>query len=321
MKRFVIVATKGRAAETATLFDFMLRQTRRADAVYVVGAESSDIDGLDTHALNRATRVTLLLSETAGLTAQRNCGVAALLHDVGPDNVGAPWYVAFFDDDFRPDDAWLQQCDALFDAHPEIIGLTGRVLADGVKSRGVTEEDALGYLRGALAPEPHWASGEERREIASAYGCNMAFVDRVVYACRFDEALPLYGWQEDQDYTSQASRFGLFVYEPSCRGVHLGTKKGRISGVRFGYSQIANPLFLVRKNTMARKKALVFITRHLLSNLVHSLRSDPVFDYRGRLRGNLLAFVDFVCGTGHPQRILKMGAGEAGKNASMFTTR
>jgi GT2 family glycosyltransferase len=306
MKRFVIVATKGRAAETATLFDFLLRQTHRPDAVYVVGAEASDIDGLDAHALNGTTRVTLLLSETAGLTAQRNCGVAALLRDVGPNGGDGHWYVAFFDDDFRPDDAWLQQGETLFETQPDVIGLTGQVLADGVKTCGVTEGEALGYLHGTIAPQEHWASGDECRDIASAYGCNMAFVDRVVRACRFDEALPLYGWQEDQDYTSQAQRFGRFVYEPSCRGVHLGTKKGRISGVRFGYSQIANPIFLVKKNTMARKKAYVFITRHLLSNLFHSLRSDPVFDYRGRLRGNLLAFVDFLCGTGHPQRILKM---------------
>ncbi|HTH61517.1 MAG TPA: hypothetical protein VL689_15330 [Paraburkholderia sp.] len=306
MKRFVIVATKGRAAETATLFDYLLKQTQRPDVVYVVGAEPADIEGLAAHALNDAVAVTLLMSETAGLTAQRNCGVAALLHDVGPDDTHELWYAVFFDDDFRPDDAWLEHCDALFAAHPEIIGMSGQVLADGVKNRGVTEDEALGYLRGALTRQEHWASGDERREITSAYGCNMAFVDRVVRVCRFDEALPLYGWQEDQDYTSQARRFGQFVYEPSCRGVHLGAKKGRISGVRFGYSQIANPIFLVKKNTMARKKAYVFITRHLLSNLYHSLRSDPIFDYRGRLRGNLLAFFDFVCGTGHPKRILKM---------------
>lgn len=306
MKISVIVATKGRAAETATLFDYLGRQTRRPDAVYVVGAEPADIAGLGTHALHGATRVELMLSATAGLTSQRNCGVDALLHDIGLDRTDEPWCVVFFDDDFRPDDAWLQQCASLFDSNPGVIGMTGQVLADGVKTRGVTEDEALAYLRGALAPMEHWASGAERREIASAYGCNMAFVDRVVCACRFDEALPLYGWQEDQDYTSQAHRLGLFVYEPSCRGVHLGTKKGRISGVRFGYSQIANPIFLVKKNTMARKKAYVFITRHLLSNIVHSLRPDPVFDYRGRLWGNLLAFVDFLSGNGHPQRILKM---------------
>jgi hypothetical protein len=77
--------------------------------------------------------------------------------------------------------------------------------------------------------------------------------------------------------------------------------------VRFGYSQIANPIFLVKKNTMERKKAYRFITRHLISNVFHSLRRDPLFDYRGRLKGNLLAFVDFLRGSNHPQRILQIG--------------
>jgi hypothetical protein len=306
MQSFVIVATRGRAAETATLFDYLLGQVRRPDAVYVVGAGDADIAGLHTHPLCAALPVSLLVSETAGLTAQRNHGLTAMLSEVDRRDAGERWFVAFFDDDFRPHDEWLSSCETLLSQDPEVIGVTGQILADGVKTAGVCEADALRYLSGELAPREHWASGAERREISSAYGCNMAFVDRVARACRFEEALPLYGWQEDQDYTSQAQRFGKFVYEPTCRGVHLGTKKGRISGVRLGYSQIANPVFLVKKNTMARKTAYVFISRHILSNLFHSLRRDPLVDYRGRLWGNVLAFADLLTGTSHPQRILKM---------------
>ncbi|TDV17098.1 glycosyltransferase family 2 protein [Paraburkholderia caballeronis] len=312
MQSYVIVATKGRAAETATLFDYLLRQERRPDGVYVIGAEPADIDGLDTHPLRRVVPVTLLVSDTAGSTVQRNRGIEALLRDIGRTEHGAGdtnarrWFAAFFDDDFRPHETWLRNCALVLNEQPDVIGMTGQVLADGVKSRGIGEADAQRYLSGALPPLEHWASGDERRDIESGYGCNMAFVDRAVRVCRFDEALPLYGWQEDRDYTSQALKLGRFVYEPSCRGVHLGTKKGRTSGVRFGYSQIANPIFLVKKNTMERRNAYAFITRHLLSNLYHSVRADPVFDYRGRLWGNMLALVDFACGTSDPRRILKM---------------
>ncbi len=306
MRSFVIVATRGRAAETAILFDYLLVQVRRPDAVYVVGAAEADTAGLATHPLCAALPVFLLLSGTAGLTAQRNYGLTAMLRDADRLNADERWFVTFFDDDFRPDDAWLSNCEALLLQEPGVIGMTGQILADGVKTAGVCEDDARRYLSGALAPCEHWASGAERREITSAYGCNMAFVDRVARACRFEEALPLYGWQEDQDYTSQALRFGRFVYEPACRGVHLGTRRGRISGIRLGYSQIANPVFLVKKNTMARKTAFRFISRHILSNLFHSLRRDPLFDYRGRLWGNLLAFAHLVAGKSHPQRILKL---------------
>ncbi|CAB3758882.1 glycosyltransferase family 2 protein [Paraburkholderia humisilvae] len=307
MKKYVIIATKGRAVETATLFDFLFEQDARPDAVYVVGAETADLPDVAGHPLHAHATVKLLLAKGPGLTVQRNAGVAELLRDLERDRVEEPWFAAFFDDDFRPHRGWLQQCDALFAAQPAMIGMTGQILADGVRGKGVSEADALRYLSGALAPQEHWASGAERRPLNSAYGCNMAFVERVIRACRFDEALPLYGWQEDQDYTSQALALGEFVYEPACRGVHLGVKNGRISGVRFGYSQIANPIFLVKKNTMARKKAYVFITRHLLSNVYHSLQRDPIFDYRGRLKGNVLAFIDYVRGSSHPQRILDIG--------------
>ncbi|PLZ03575.1 glycosyl transferase family 2 [Burkholderia sp. WAC0059] len=324
MKKIVVVATRARAAETGVLFDLLLDQDERPDAVYAVGVDPADLRGLDAHPLCAAVPVRLLLADRAGSTVQRNWGIEAALGDVeraaadvAADEVAdaaaadaaaprEPWFVAFFDDDFRPHRAWLRQCAAVFGADPGIVGLTGRVLADGVKSRGLSEAEAARYLAGECAPQPHWASGDARREIESAYGCNMAFVGRAVRGLRFDESLPLYGWQEDQDYTSRARRLGQMVYEPACRGVHLGVKKGRTSGVRFGYSQIVNPLFLVKKNTMARRKACVFIVRHLLSNVAHSVRRDPVFDYRGRLRGNLIAIADCLRGANHPGRILEL---------------
>jgi hypothetical protein len=306
MKKYVIVATRGRAAETAVLFDYLLEQDTTIDGVYVIGSDLADIAGLDTHALGDSTNVMLLLSTTPGLTIQRNVGVSRLLADHGYVGSTSPWFAAFFDDDFRPGSSWLRQCDAVFEGDASIVGLTGQVLADGIKTLGIMEADARQYLDGTVAPMPHWASGDARREIGSAYGCNMAFTARVVEVCRFDESLPLYGWQEDHDYTSQARRLGLFVYEPTCQGVHLGVKKGRQSGVRFGYSQIANPLFLMKKKTMDRKKAWRFMLRNLLSNIFHSVRGDPVFDYRGRLRGNLMAMIDQIRGTNHPLRILEI---------------
>ncbi|HEY3597819.1 MAG TPA: glycosyltransferase family A protein, partial [Paraburkholderia sp.] len=221
MKKFVIVATKGRAVETATLFDFLFEQDARPDAVYVVGAEPADLPDVAAHPLAAHARVKLLLSKAPGLTVQRNVGIAELLRDLEHEDDRELWFAAFFDDDFRPHRGWLSQCDALFTEAPGVIGMTGQVLADGVRGRGLSEADALKYLSGAYEPQEHWASGDTRRPLNSAYGCNMAFVERVVRNCKFDEALPLYGWQEDQDYTSQALRLGEFVYEPNCLGVHL----------------------------------------------------------------------------------------------------
>jgi hypothetical protein len=308
MKRYVIVATKGRPTETATLLDFLYDQDARPDGVYIVGASAADLPDAAAHPLLASTRVALLVGDKPGSTTQRNVGIEALLKDVPDEASGERWFASFFDDDFRPHRGWLRECEALFTTREDVIGMTGQVLADGVKNAGIHEADALRFLSGEREREPHWASGDERREIGCAYGCNMAFVDRVIRQCRFDEALPLYGWQEDYDFTARALALGLgtALYEPACLGVHLGTKRGRTSGVRFGYSQIANPVYLARKRTMHPRRACSFISRHLCSNLYHSMRGNPLVDYRGRLKGNVLAFVDIVKGVIHPQRILEL---------------
>ncbi|QBQ98383.1 glycosyltransferase family 2 protein [Paraburkholderia pallida] len=314
MKRYVIVATKGRPAETATLLDFLNDQEAPPHAVYIVGASAADLPRIDGHPLCATAAVKLLIAKSSGLTTQRNAGIEALLADLHGEAGNAQanaqsearWFVSFFDDDFRPHRGWLRGCETLFEENAHVIGMTGQLLADGVKGGGLTEADALAWLSGERAPQEHWATGAQRREIGCAYGCNMAFVDRVIRQCRFDEALPLYGWQEDYDFTARALAHGTAVYEPSCLGVHMGVKSGRTSGVRLGYSQIANPVYLARKHTMKRGRACNFISRNLISNLYHSFSANALFDYRGRLKGNLLAFFDMVRGTIHPQRIMEL---------------
>jgi hypothetical protein len=142
--------------------------------------------------------------------------------------------------------------------------------------------------------------------VGSLYGCNMAFAASVCRTLRFDESLPLYGWQEDCDYTGQARRKGRTIIMPECRGVHLGVKAGRQSGVKFGYSQIANPIHIARRRNMTAKRAAVFIMRALAANTLRSLPTPGLFDYRGRLAGNLRAIVDLGLGRCDPRRILSL---------------
>ena len=54
------------------------------------------------------------------------------------------------------------------------------------------------------------------------------------------------------------------------RGVHLGNKRGRVSGLRFGYSQIANPIYLLQKGTPDKPDWTVYSLR---SNTSDSLES------------------------------------------------
>jgi hypothetical protein len=91
-------------------------------------------------------------------------------------------------------------------------------------------------------------------------------------------------------------------------GVHLGVKSGRVSGVRFGYSQLANPVYLIRKGTVPASFLLELMGRNICANLVRSLWPEPHIDRRGRLKGNLLAALHLIQGRIEPEYILKLQA-------------
>jgi hypothetical protein len=122
----------------------------------------------------------------------------------------------------------------------------------------------------------------------------------------FDENLPLYGWQEDIDFSRRVRPYGRIVRSQTLRGVHLGIKLGRTSGVRFGYSQIANPVYLIRKGSMSWRHAAKLIWRNLAANLLRSVYPEPWIDRKGRLKGNCLAIVDIAIGRISPGRILQL---------------
>jgi len=305
MKAFVIVATKGRARETYILLDYLARQTLMPSHVIVVGSEPSDIQGLDDHPLTAEGQVSLLLAR-ASATIQRNAGLDALLPHV--DNL-APndWLVAFFDDDFRPAPSWLENAAKAMQDWRELVGLTGHVLADGIKTeRGVPEQDVQHYLSGARQPEPHWSNASEIQVLQGLYGCNMAFRGLVAGSTRFDENLPLYGWQEDYDFANRTRKFGVVALIPVCKGVHMGASSGRTSGVRFGYSQISNPIYLARKGTMSWRTAVTLMAKNVLSNLLKTLTGVRIKDFPGRLRGNLRGCLHLLSGRLDPMHVLEI---------------
>ena len=80
---------------------------------------------------------------------------------------------------------------------------------------------------------------------------------------RFDERLPLYGWQEDLDFCGALRGSGRIVKTNLVWGVHLGTKRGKGSEVRLGYSQIINPAYIARKGNISFAYAFKLALRKL----------------------------------------------------------
>jgi glycosyltransferase involved in cell wall biosynthesis len=289
MRIFVAIATIGRPDTVRQVVDHLARQRRQPDGIVVISVRPSDVAGLDASPMKPE-----ILFSDLGLCVQRN---RALLHLNGRADV-----VLFLDDDFVASDDYVDEIEALFAGQPDVVGATGRVIADGVGHEGYGFAEATALVDSYVRP----ANPREFPERA-LYGCNMAIRLSALGPLRFDEALPLYGWLEDIDVTYQLGRRGRLVRSERLTGVHMGAKGGRTSGVRLGYSQIANPVYLLRKRSAPPALAWNMMFRNLAANLFRSMLPKQPIDRRGRLRGNLLALVHLVTARLDPRHILRIG--------------
>jgi len=266
-----------------------MRQSRLPDRVVVCAPSDADVGGIKT---GPALEIVV---GPRGLTIQRNA-ILACLDDFD--------VVQFFDDDFLPATDYLAVAERAFAADPTIAMATGSVIADGIKGPGIDLDTA----RSIVAACATGAVDTTFELVEDAYGCNMAVRLAAARAmqCRFDERLPLYGWMEDVDFSRQLARHGRIVRLAGARGVHLGIKQGRQSGVRLGYSQIANPIYLSRKGTCPWPRSLRLMSRNIAANLLRSLTPEPYVDRAGRVAGNLKAFGDLIAGRLDPGRVLEL---------------
>lgn len=290
MNIVVGIPTVGRAAILRETLGDILRQTRLPDRIIVCGARPADVEGAE----KAAPSVQVLLT-SPGLPRQRN----AILDAACDADV-----VIFFDDDFLPHPGYIEAVAALMAADSTVAVVTGAVLADGIGGPGLTVETGRGILAEHAVP-----AKPNVRTVFSGYGCNMAvrLAPMQDNGLRFDERLPLYGWQEDVDLSRRLAKFGTVVALEAACGVHLGVKSGRNSGVRLGYSQVANPVYLARKRFgYPPFRALHHIAKNVAMNTACAVWPEPYVDRRGRLKGNFLAFRDWLAGRMSPERILDL---------------
>ncbi len=288
MKVVVAIATAGRPAVVREALARLEAEISPPHELLVIGACPEDAPR-DLHGAR------FIVSPTKGSGAQRNHAL-----DVVEGNADV---VVFLDDDFAPARGFLEGVIRLFSSHPDIVAASGHLIADGVNQLGFTFEQADRLVEAYRAPA---AEDAEILDATGTYGCNMAFRIAAAPHVRFDENLPLYAWLEDTDFSARYARIGRVVRTDHFAGVHLGVTSGRTSGVRLGYSQIANPFYLVRKGTVQPRFALNLALRNMIANLVKSPRPEPNVDRFGRLRGNLIALLDLARGRIDPRRVLEL---------------
>lgn len=290
MRLVVVIPTLNRKSQLTRLLKHLERQHRKPDEIVVSAPDPMHVEHYETTHF-----VVSYIFGKKGSSAQRN---RALDYALSRSDV-----VAFFDDDFLPADNYLALVMDRFAQHADWAVIMGRVIADGVQHEGLTFEEGLSIL-GSV--EADLSEDRSVKDHIGAYGCNMSVRSRFIDELRFDERLVLHGWQEDIDFTSQLRQRGRVVQINNAHGVHLGLKTGRVSGVRFGYSQIANPVYLIRKGTVPARFGLNLMARNVAANVLKSLWPESYVDRRGRLRGNLLAMSHLLRGRVEPEYILKL---------------
>ena len=288
----VAIPSTGRAKILPDTVREIALQDRLPDLLILSLAFPDDIGDLDIEALPFPVKVVM---GRKGATAQRN----RVFEECTPDDI-----VLMLDDDFLMAPDYLQNTIEVFQNDLEVVLATGTVLADGIRGPGYSHVEG----RKLLAELNRDDRPDTIKPTFSGYGCNFAFRVSVVaaYELWFDEDLPLYSWLEDVDFSRRIARYGKLVKSGAMRGVHLGTKLGRTPGTKLGYSQIANPVYLLRKGSMTLRHVLEMTSRNMLSNLLHSFQPQPYADFRGRLKGNLVALADLLRGRISPGRILDL---------------
>lgn len=284
----VVIATKGRPKALKRILKLLDKQTINLKIVVVSAHEAADVEEGQAYSGNIE-----YIFGSAGLTIQRNQGVDKVIRNVD--------IIAFFDDDFALSDNWLENCSNVFLHHPDVVGVTGKLLHDGANSTSISWEEAEAMIINPL-PDPLY--DQSIVEVPSLYGCNMAFRTSAIVEVRFDERLALYGWLEDKDFSRSVGLKGRLIKSSSLIGVHLGIRSGgRTNGKRFGYSQIINPWYLYKKGTLSNHEALSNIFRALIMNFLKSFCAELHIDRLGRLLGNFIALKDLCLGRCIPEKV------------------
>ena len=287
----VIVASLGRPTALADLLDALAEQTLRPDRIILSLTVAEDGPA---NAVDHANVETIFAPK--GSCAQRNAALACLgdCADI----------VLFLDDDFLPSRFAVERAVALLERHPDVAGASGHLVADGIHGPGISLAETQILL--AAYDEEAQPPLDPSHDLGGLYGCNMVFRAHAIAGLRFDERLPLYGWQEDIDFAARARPHGRIVKTFAFAGVHRGLKSGRSPGVRVGYSQVVNPVYLVRKGTMDARYARKIILRNVAANHWRAFQPEPWVDRLGRVRGNWLGIVDLLRGRIRPERIVEL---------------
>jgi len=308
-KLAVVIASANRATALEETVSCVLRQSRRPAEIVLSVPQG---EGHVSASTARLPDVKIIRGEV-GLTRQRNRAVDALAAEIE--------LVAFLDDDVELRNDYLSAIARAFCERPDVVFLRGHMVVNGLACNGSERTRA----RALLADDMRVHAGDQAPlqldliTSIDAYGATMSVRRAAFDVVRFDERLPLYGYMEDLDFAQQCAHIGKLAYCHNARLVHLFMPSGRIPGIRMGFSQVANPLYLWRKGTLPSRVLCRVLMRHLAANALKSMLPRQPIDRRGRLLGNLMALRSAALGRVAPEEAETLSA--EGRSARRLAAR
>jgi GT2 family glycosyltransferase len=294
----VAIVSKGRPDILGDTLRSISRQTVKPGQIVVVVPGEEDLPRGDWSASVQ------FIVGPLGTCVQRNRAIEAIPLTVN--------YVAFLDDDVELAPDYLAQAVLFLQRCPGVSAFSGRELR--LAKNNINREQAQKLIDDYHPREDYRGRFFDRGKWHSLHGCNMVIRRGILAYEKFDESLPLYAFGEDYDMSMRLERYGRVGKFHGCVLVHLASPGGRISEVRRGYAQVANPWYFLKKGTVHYPPFMalvhfwaVCVGRNCWNALRGILRRDHTLDWAGRLKGHLLAVKDIVLGRSSPDRIKEIG--------------
>lgn len=289
MNTTIVICSANRPEVLAETVDSLLRSQLLPPREIIISVFNQE----HVHEETRAhPSVRVVLGARQGTCVQRN---------VAAKQVQTP-YTLFLDDDVELAPDFIGSMERLLGDAETAIAATGFLVIDGARTdSGLDRAAARSYATNYVRERDNYDHGE---------GQNVFVRTQIFDKVLFDEKLPLYGWLEDLDFAINIRRYGRIIMNTETCWAHIGCPGGRTNGVRFGYSQVANPFYLWRKNGTPGLTSVVF--RHWLRYLVYNghkaLFKAPTKrnDRSGRFTGNLIALGHLLAGRLNPSYVLHL---------------
>ncbi len=226
-----------------------------------------------------------------GSCAQRNAALDAIEN--------APPVVFFFDDDVEVEERYVQNMLELYEEDSQVALANGTNLGLGAPPGTLTLEHAKALIRSNLHMVDTASVEPARTGLGSRMSCRGSLLGRV----RFDERLPLYGYQEDFDFSMECAQYGKLVLNNRCLMVHMETTSGRMGSRRRGYSEVVNPIYIWSKGRGVKlKRILAGSIKRTLKNIIRCTHSDG----RRRFAGNMIGWAMILRGKLEPEYITEL---------------